>query len=125
MIAETLARRAYADPRRGLKSGRQTEYKALAKCTFQMRDAASNGAQGFPALAKALHENQRLWTLLATDVAQAENGLPNDLRARIFYLAEFTQHHTRKVMRDRVSIKPLLEINVAVLKGLRHGSQAR
>jgi flagellar protein FlaF len=73
----------------------------------------------FPALAEALHENNRLWMTLAIDVAHPDNLLPDELRARIVYLAEFTRQHSHKVMRKLESAVPLLEINAAILKGLK------
>ena len=71
------------------------------------------------ALIEALHENRILWNTLAADVALPENALPEDLRARIFYLAEFTAQHTRKVLRNEDTAVPLLEVNAAILGGLR------
>jgi flagellar protein FlaF len=41
------------------------------------------------------------------------------LRARIFYLAEFTRAHTRKVLRRTAGPDALVEINLAVMRGLR------
>ncbi|WP_371808523.1 flagellar biosynthesis regulator FlaF [Ruegeria sp. HKCCA6948] len=32
-----------------------------------------------------MHENRRLWTVLASGVMDTGNALPNDLRARIFF----------------------------------------
>ena len=72
-----------------------------------------------PQLLEALHENRKLWRTLAIDVADKDNALPKDLRARIFYLAEFTDHHTNAVIRKKVSAVPLLEINTAILRGLK------
>ncbi len=68
---------------------------------------------------QALHENRRLWSVLATDVADADNALPNTLRARIFYLAEFTEQHSSQILGNKATVEPLLEINMAVLRGLR------
>ncbi len=73
----------------------------------------------FSALVQALHENRELWTLLATDVADKDNKLPAQLRAQIFYLAEFTNHHTRQVLAQDATADVLVEINTAVMRGLR------
>ena len=51
------------------------------------------GRSDYSAFVAALHENRRIWTLFATSVAQNDNGLPPELRARIFYLAEFNRPH--------------------------------
>ncbi len=72
----------------------------------------------FRALAEALHENRTLWTHLAAEVADDDNELSQDLRARLFYLAEFTAHHSRKVLRGEADVAPLIEVNTAVMRGL-------
>lgn len=67
---------------------------------------------------QALYDNRRLWTALAIDVAGPDNALPKELRAQIFYLAEFVQTHTGKVLARKARLSPLLEINAAILRGL-------
>jgi len=66
-----------------------------------------------------MHENRTLWRKLAIDVASPENLLPDELRARLIYLAEFTDHHTRRAIKREVSAAPLVEINTAILRGLK------
>ena len=117
MYAAAQAKTAYnSSSRAPLRTSRGTEYEAFAKVTHQLRRA---GALSFSHLAEALHENRRLWTLLAADVADAGNGLPNELRARLFYLAEFTADHSRKVLSDGADVEVLIEVNTAIMKGLR------
>ncbi len=87
--------------------------------THELRDRAVKKKSHFPAFVQALHNNQRLWTALVVDVVDPENPLPKELKARIVYLAEFTDHHTRQVLQKKASILPLLEINMAVLRGLK------
>jgi len=84
-----------------------------------LRDGAVNSKSNFAAFVKALHNNQRLWTALVVDVADAQNPFPKALKARIAYLAEFTNHQTRLILRKKASVMPLLEINMAVLRGLK------
>lgn len=79
----------------------------------------------FPALAEALYENNKLWTALAVDVADDNNLLPDELRARIIYLADFTRIHTQKVLRKQETAIPLLEINAIILGGLKQEGEAK
>lgn len=120
MTASTLAMRAYGDTATPIRTPRGTEYDVFARITHRLIAAARKGKSDFPAVAKAIHDNRRLWTTLAADVSDDDNTLPKDLRARIFYLAEFTQLHSRKVLRDGASIAPLVEINAAIMRGLRN-----
>lgn len=119
MNAQIMAQRAYAADRAPTRSAKSMEYEVIARVTHRMKDAAKKGRRGFPELARALHDNRELWALLAADVSDADNGLPADLRARIFYLGEFTRHHSSQVLAGKAGVAPLLEINTAVLKGLR------
>ena len=114
------ALKGYAEHATSTKSGRRSEYEVIAKVTQQLRDRAVDSKKNFSAYADALHLNQKLWTALVVDVADEANPLPTELKARVMYLAEFTRHHTRRILREKASVLPLLEINMAVLRGLKN-----
>lgn len=117
MNTHFLAKTAYATPQPALRTPRGIEADLFTNITAKLRQASS--PQGsFPALVSALHENRRYWTALAADVSEDGNGLPAQLRARIFYLAEFTNQHTRKVLARQEDAGVLVEINTAMLRGL-------
>jgi flagellar protein FlaF len=111
------ARRAYAQSAGPVGTPRGVEYEAFARITRQLKSTGSTGS--IRHLAPALHQNRRLWTLLAMDVADPKNALPPELRARIFYLSEFTQQHSSEVLRGRGTVDALVEINLSVMRGLR------
>jgi flagellar biosynthesis activator protein FlaF len=112
------ARQAYAPVNSPLRTDRSTELQIFSQTTSRLRLAATATPPDFARLAAALHENRRLWTLLAADVADAENGLTQDLRAQIFYLAEFTAYHSRKVLKGEATVDALIDINLAIMRGL-------
>jgi flagellar protein FlaF len=116
--ATDLARQAYSSAHSPMRTGRSAEQQVLAMATANLRSAADADPPDFPRLAQALHLNRQLWTRLAADVADAGNPLPDDLRARIFYLAEFTAAHSGRVLRGRASVDALIEVNLAVMRGL-------
>ncbi|MCT4608173.1 MAG: flagellar biosynthesis regulator FlaF [Pelagimonas sp.] len=118
MNAQSLAKRAYAQTARSTRTPRGIEYELIARITHRIKSAAEEGTFAYPKLVEALSDNQKLWTTLAIDVADKDNALPQELRAQIFYLAEFVQHQTAKVLNKQGRITPLLEINAAILKGL-------
>lgn len=101
------------------KSPRDAEYEAFATVSHRLRSAAQNCASDFPSYVAALYDNCRLWNTLAADVAVPENGLPAELKARLFWLAEFTNSETRRLLRNDGDVGVLIEINAAVLQGLR------
>ncbi|MCG7520619.1 flagellar biosynthesis regulator FlaF [Ruegeria sp. Ofav3-42] len=119
MTPQALAQRAYAQTAAPARTPRDTEFEAISKITRKLKAAAARQKTDFGAFVQALHENRRLWTVLASGVTDSDNALPNDLRARIFYLAEFTEQHSSQILGQKASVEPLLEINMAVLRGLR------
>jgi len=112
-----LARQGYAPTTAPLKSERQVEYDVIGRITSRMTTAIRS--RDFNKLIHALHENRTLWRKLAMDVAHPDNLLPDELRARLIYLAEFTEHHTRKAIRREASATPLVEVNTAIMRGLK------
>jgi len=93
-------------------------------CVIETAFAASKGRLGFNALASAIHDNRRLWTLLATDVADAANPLPKHLKAQIIYLAQFTLHHSAKVLEGKATVDAMIDVNTAIMRGLRQQEAA-
>ena len=119
MNALDQARTAYASPAAPVRTARGTEYDAFARVTRALRAGTGGPRRLDPALVNALHQNRRLWTLLASNVAETSNALPAQLRAQIFYLAEFTSKHTSDVLSGRADAEVLIEINTAIMQGLR------
>lgn len=129
MNAAQQAYGAFSDATSGVKSPSQIEYQAFARVTQALsRTAAPEKATakdgGFARLASALHDNLRLWTIVARDVAGGGNALPDGLRSQLFYLSEFTRHHTALVLKGEAEAEPLIEINTAIMRGLRQQGEA-
>lgn len=112
-----MAQRAYAPTAAPTRSERSIEYDVIARITYRLKSAIEKNE--FRTLLEALHENRKLWRTLGTNVVDPGNLLPEELRARILYLAEFTDQHTSKVIRKEETAVPLLEINTAILRGLK------
>jgi flagellar protein FlaF len=112
------AEAAYRAQGQTVRTARAQEYDALARVTRRLRMAEQTRASDFGQLAAAIHDNQRLWTIFAVDVADPQNGLSVPLRAQILSLAEFTRRHSGQVLREAASVDPLVDINTAVMRGL-------
>jgi flagellar protein FlaF len=95
------------------------EYDLLARCTQRLTAAWADRKINYMALIVALDANQQLWSTLASDVALPTNGLPAQLRSQLFYLYEFTCLHSRLVRENGASVEVLVDINRAVMRGLR------
>ena len=119
MSASAFAQATYANPQTAIHTQRGIEYQAFARATRRLKQAEGQSDQPVSELAAALHENQRLWIALAADVARDDNALPPELRAQLFYLNEFTQTHSRKVLGGGGDVNVLVDINTAIMRGLR------
>jgi flagellar protein FlaF len=117
--SSAAARAIYARPEAPHKTPRSIEYDLLARTTQRLSQAWAGRRESYATLIAALEENQRLWSTLAADVANSDNGLPAPLRAQLFYLYEFTALHSRSVRDNKASVDVLVDINTAVMRGLR------
>lgn len=115
----SLTRTAYAEPSGPIRTPRTAEYEVIARVTQRLMATNALRHQNFPAFIEALFRNEQLWSTFAADVAGAGNGLPQTLRAKLFYLYRFTAEHSIKVRHGSASAAVLIEINTAVLRGLR------
>ncbi|MDE0591363.1 flagellar biosynthesis regulator FlaF [Halocynthiibacter sp. C4] len=122
MNAIQRAKSAYGTTRETIRTPKSIEFEAFARISHSLKSAEEKGKKGFNSLVQALDTNRKLWTILAADVAEEKNPLPQELKARIFYLAEFTNLHTRKVLKREASAQVLIEINMSIMRGLKAGA---
>lgn len=123
MNAMQQAQAGYRTAAHPIRTPRGAEYEAFAHITSRMKTASDGLPARFRELAAAIHDNRRLWTILAADAADRDNPLPKELRARILYLTEFTRQHSARVLRSGAPVRPLIEINSAIMRGLRDRRQ--
>ncbi|MBL4619733.1 MAG: flagellar biosynthesis regulator FlaF [Marinicaulis sp.] len=120
MYEASLAKNGYEHSSKSSADMRGIEYQIFARVTQQLASDNKHAHDYHPKLTQALHNNLRLWTILAVDVANDNNELPAKLRSSIFYLAEFTRQHTTKVHAGEADTKILVDINTMVMRGLRN-----
>lgn len=108
----------YLDATRTTGTPRHVEYQVFSRVTGALNNAMRDDAP-FAELAKALHDNLMLWNEIGVLVASDDNELPGELRARIYYLYEFTRKQTSRIMAKEASAGSLIEINTMIMKGLR------
>jgi flagellar protein FlaF len=123
--AFSTAQRGYSTSAATTQTHRRAEYDLIARLTHRLRATAVKAKQSYPEYVQALHDNRKLWNTLAVDVADKDNALPSQLKAQVFYLAEFTNQHTTKILSEGAPIMPLLEINMAILRGLKVEGMAK
>lgn len=118
MNPSVLATMAYKQNAREVRSDRANEYEALSQVTNRLKRATSAANIAYSELVAAMHDNRRLWSVLALDVADEGNRLPQELKAKLVYLYEFISTHTARVLRQEAEVGPLIDINLAVMRGL-------
>lgn len=119
MYPHAQARSGYASASVSVRTGRDSEYAVFARVTRALTAVDETDRRAFPALARAIADNQKLWGTLAEDLMHDDNQLPLPLRANLISLAEFVRRHSMAVLGGRATLAPLVDINTMVMKGLR------
>ncbi|MCX7628507.1 MAG: flagellar biosynthesis regulator FlaF [Methylophilaceae bacterium] len=107
-------------------SGRELEASVLRRAAMRMAavrdnwerwDAAERDAQ----LDEALRYNQRLWTLFQSELSDADNPLPNEIKRNLLALSAFIDKRTFEVLSypDPRKLDILIEINRNIAAGLQ------
>ncbi len=124
MSAAAHQQNGYLSATKSLGSPRTIEYQVFSKVTGRLNRSLLPDA-AFAELAEALQENLALWRTLALEVIDSDNELTAQLRSQLFYLFEFTNSHSSKVLRGEADAQPLIDINTSIMKGLRGVPQDR
>ena len=119
-----LAGDAYKSTKQATASPRGVEIYALERLISALNIAEEKKDNDYPGYVKALSDNLKFWSIIGIDAAQETSPLPQELRAQLFYLFEFTQKHTLSIIQgdSSLSAEPLIDINKNVLEGLRTAS---
>ena len=114
---------AYQTIERTTLEGRALEAMVLSKAAVILQDVVNHwdAQDRDERLDEALRYNQRLWTFFQTEIANAENPLPLDIKKNLLTLSKFVDKRTFEVMaapsRERLQI--LISINQNISSGLR------
>ncbi|MEM8771400.1 MAG: flagellar biosynthesis regulator FlaF [Pseudomonadota bacterium] len=121
MTPATTAQNAYSSAARTTGTPRAIEYKVFSQVTAALMRAEKNKDKDKTNFITALSKNLQLWTVLGADAANENNQLTDTLRGQVFYLFEFTRDHTNKILSGQsdLSAAPLIDINNAIISGLR------
>jgi flagellar protein FlaF len=117
---QTQAAQAYKSAAPATRTTRSIEYQIMARVTKELVETEKAKDQDFAPFADALQRNRKLWNLFARDLAHPDNGLTNELKARLLYLAKFTNHHTSLAMARQKNADALIEVNLSIMNGLRN-----
>lgn len=119
------ALRGYGHVKRQTASDKHIELQLFSAVTGRLRaQVKKNPTRLSGEMAEVILENAKLWNVLFCDLVGPENKLSGDLKTNLISLAEFTQSHTQRVLRGQASIDILIEINAAIIEGLRTAIKA-
>lgn len=110
------------------ESPRQIERRVLSNVTAELEskylafDQAETSGDRLALLAEGLRDtlwyNERIWMTMRNDLAENANALTPDLKAGLISLALWVESHTNGVLKGEKQIKPLLDINRSIIRGL-------
>lgn len=114
-----MSYQAYQSAQRRAETPRDVEHRLFGQVTRALIDAEGRGREDLAGLIDALDWNRRVWSAFATDCAMPGNQLPDSLRAQIVSLSLFVSRYSSDVMRAEAPMEPLIDINKAIMEGLR------
>lgn len=110
------------------ESPRQIERRVLSSVTAELEDyaqrfdTAQRSADKLEILSEGLREalwhNEKIWMTLRSDLADNRNALTPQLRGGLISLSLWVETHTRGVMKGQQILKPLVDVNRSVIRGL-------
>lgn len=113
---QTLAQQAYGNVQSRTASDKEIEQALMAQITAELEELA---AQEKPDRAKwyaAVSRNLKMWTIFASDLSNENNGLPDDLKSQILYLADFVSQQSRALFaKSEGELTDLISINNILL----------
>lgn len=115
---QALAHKAYGEIAQRTAGDKEVEYALFLQITEALESVEDPNTRSISDWADALSRNQQLWTLIATDLLQPGNALPDDLKRSLLFLSEFVRQTSLKVLEGEESIPDLIEVNKTVMAGL-------
>jgi len=109
------------------ESGREIEAAALTRCALMLKECRENwdAPDRDGALDEALLVNQRVWSILQSELVRDDNPLPVEIRQNLLTLSVFIDNRIIQIMANPIpeKLKIIIDINLNLAAGLR-GSPA-
>jgi flagellar biosynthesis activator protein FlaF len=97
---QALAFKAYGEVAKRTAGNKEIEYALFLQITEALESVRDPETRSIIDWADAIHRNQQLWTIIATDLLLPGNALPDELKQSLIYLSD------------------LIEVNKTVMAGL-------
>ncbi len=111
---------AYSQISKANLGPRELEASILLKAAAQLQSIKDDWENNYKNLDNALYYNRRLWTILASAMADEDNQLPKPIRDNVASLGVFVMSYTLKVLAEPSPDKltSLININREIAAGL-------
>ncbi len=119
-----MSLQAYKTAATRAENPREMEYRLFGQVTRALMHASTVDPADTATRIDALDWNRRLWSTLATDCSNPDNGMDRNLRASIISISLFVSRHSSIVMRGEDDFEALIDINKMVMQGLAGPSGA-
>lgn len=117
---------AYRKVQKTSISGRELEASVLTQAAFKLTACQNNWdtSEHDVILEEALTHNQRIWTILQSELAKDDNPLPQQIKDDLLSLSLFVDKRTFDIMAfpDPAKLSILININLNIAAGLRGSS---
>jgi flagellar protein FlaF len=109
---------AYQKAANKTSNPRDVEYRLFAQVTHALSEAKTLEKHEFRKLIDTLDWNRRVWSALAMDCSNPDNGLPVQTRASIISLSIYVSKQSSAIVRGQGDLDDLIEINRTIMQGL-------
>jgi flagellar protein FlaF len=116
-----MSLQAYQRTQRTVETPRDTEYRLFSQVTRALFEAEKLPRTD-PRVIAALDWNRRMWATFSSDCSSPDNKLPDKLRAQIISIGLWVSRYSSQVMRNGVSVSPLIDVNRSIMQGLEQKS---
>jgi flagellar biosynthesis activator protein FlaF len=118
-----MSLQAYQQAATRAETPRDLEYRLFGQVTRALMEAAKTDRLQIAQRIDAIDWNRRLWSVLASDCADPDNKLPQQVRANIISLSIFVHKHSKLVMRGEEDFETLIDINRTMMQALAPRSE--
>ncbi|NNU15375.1 flagellar biosynthesis regulator FlaF [Parvularcula sp. ZS-1/3] len=109
----------YQTVQRETVSERGLEAALLERVTARLKAHRDEEALSHGPLLEALHANRSLWMTLAIDLASPDNRQTKEVKASMISIAGFIERNTHAAAKSMDVLDSFVDINEAILSGLR------
>ena len=119
-----IQEQAYKNAQKTTVTGRDLEAHVLTQTALKIAEGLrkwQEGGASMEDLIEALRNNQRLWTIFQSELANADNPLPLKIKEDLLNLSLFVDKRTFEMLAnlEPAKVKILIDINMNIAAGLR------